>query len=256
MILELDMGNTRSKWRLRQAGQYALENAADNAYNEGVANSLSELLDQFAQLPEPEQLRIASVRKDESVQAVSRWCQDRWSLKPGLAVVSASCSGVSNSYEDPGRMGVDRWLALLAAFNYAKSACIVVDAGTALTIDAVDEAGKHLGGYILPGLSMMLDSLENNTGIRLQKRQFDADVGLGTNTESAVLNGSLALAVALIEKTVSNLKAENSQLLVIMSGGDAPLLQEALPELLDIGVEIHPSLVLDGLALADTVEAN
>ncbi len=242
MILELDIGNSRVKWRLVPGQQT------------GVVASMEELLNDFKELPKPDQVRVASVRRDQSIEAISAWTKSNWALVPQLAVVSAASNGVTNSYQDISRMGVDRWLAMLAGFHRAKSACVIVDGGTALTIDAIDGSGQHLGGYILPGLQLMLDSLEGNTGIRLASREFNLVAELGKNTEHAVLNGALAQVLALVSKVVNDLAESEDKVSVLLSGGDADLLQQALAESAIAG-EICPSLVMDGLEFANLEEA-
>lgn len=241
MILELDIGNSRVKWRVSASQQ------------SGVAASVEELLKEFAQLPKPDSIRIASVRRDQSIEAITTWTESNWNLLPQLAVVSATSHGLTNSYQDISRMGVDRWLAMLAGFHRAQSACVIIDGGTALTIDAIAGSGQHIGGYILPGLQLMLDSLEGNTGIRLASREFSIPAELGNNTEQAVLNGALAQVLALISKVVSDLAESENKVSVLLSGGDADLLQQALSEVAITG-EICPSLVLDGLEFAQFEE--
>ncbi len=107
-------------------------------------------------------------------------------------------AGVTIRYSDPSRLGVDRWLAMLAAHAASTKACLVVDCGTALTIDKLTASGEHCGGYIIPGLALMRRSLEENTRIRLNKEFEAGGVALGHSTDEAVYHGSLAAAVALI----------------------------------------------------------
>ena len=76
---------------------------------------------------------------------------------------TASACGVTNSYRQPRRLGVDRWVAMIGAWSEFESSCLVVDAGTAVTIDAIDDTGQHLGGQILPGVALMARALASNT---------------------------------------------------------------------------------------------
>ena len=256
MIIELDVGNSRIKWRSRSASK---------VLNEGIAATVADLARQFdsgrTSGDTPREVLVASVRDDDSLAQISEWAQSAWQLTPKLAVVSKQASGVINSYDDVSRMGVDRWLAMLAAYQRTQSACIVVDSGTALTIDAISDNGQHLGGYILPGLGLGISAIETNTGIRLQQRDVEAaGLALGNNTESAVLNGVLAQAIALIEKVanqiaIQNLKGQDrNPVHVLLSGGDASTISGALAGNRSLVLESCPSLVLDGLPLAETRE--
>ena len=162
MVIELDVGNSRIKWRVRSE----LELGATL-----TSTTVVDLFSEFSKLSEPAEILVASVRDDASLNEITNWAKTNWGITPKLAVVSEQASGLKNSYADISRMGVDRWLAMLAAYNQSQSACLVVDAGTALTIDAIDGAGQHKGGYILPGLGLGVSALEANTGIRLQQKE-------------------------------------------------------------------------------------
>lgn len=194
--------------------------------------------------------RACSVRADSTLQDVAGWVRQRWDIELRIAQVSTSCGGVTNSYADVSRMGIDRWLAMVAAFSQARGACIVVDAGTALTIDLLNADGNHRGGYILPGLNMMADALEQNTGIKLRDRQFSGRISPGTSTEQAVLQGALASAIALIGDSVASLCSRGTRVSVYISGGDAGHIAEALVPSGEFDLNVAPELVLDGLAIA------
>jgi len=251
MILELDIGNSRVKWR--QLG------ADGKVTNQGVVPGAVE----FQQLTElalkPNAIRACSVRKGETYNEVKDWLETKYGMPAHSAYVKRDWAGVSIQYKDPGRLGVDRWLAMLAAYSSVKGACIVVDAGTALTIDVLAVDGAHQGGYILPGLGLMRASLEQNTAIRLITGPLPASLALGHSTDQAVWHGSLATAVALIEKIARTVSAQRPVHL-LFSGGDADVLVanadfEGLGVSNDrdsrnISYEIVPDLVLDGLCIA------
>lgn len=194
--------------------------------------------------------RACSVRADSTLQDIAGWVHQRWDIELRIARVSASCGGVTNSYADVSRMGIDRWLAMVAAFSQAQGACIVVDAGTALTVDLLNTDGNHGGGFILPGLNMMVDALEQNTGIRLRSREFSGSINPGTSTEEAVLQGALASAIALIGDSIDSLCCSGVKAALYISGGDAELIARALESGREFDMKIAPELVLDGLAIA------
>lgn len=218
-MLLVDQGNTRLKWRVVDAtGRFCGEPGAGDLAALGAA------------LPGVRAARVlvSSVAGREARAGLSAMVRARLGLEAEFLESLPSCEGLVNGYEEPGRLGVDRWLAMLGARAQARGALVVVDAGTALTIDAVDAAGRHLGGYILPGLRMQVAALFSGTadvGVR-----FDVPAaGPGTNTRAAVVNGVALAAVALAERTLVELQerlADTCSLFI--TGGDAELLAPLL----------------------------
>lgn len=244
MILELDVGNTRIKWR--QLGIHS-----GQALQAGAVAGLEELIAMATTLERPEFVRLCSVRADEACEKFRQFSAVTWGLEVQQARVTRSCAGVTNQYEDLSRLGVDRWLAMLAAYNRSHQACLIVDSGTAVTVDAIAGDGLHLGGYIVPGRKLMADSLQNRTRIRILQEPDRITAQPGHGTEAAVLNGALASHVALVERTLNWLRQREPELTLYLAGGDAELLAPEL-DTADSGlkVEMASALVLDGLAYA------
>ena len=159
-------------------------------------------------------------------------------------MVSVMAGGVSCGYKDPATLGVDRWLAMVAAYARYQEALIGVEAGSAVTIDVLRADGYHLGGYILPGIALMRDALWSGT------RQVKADLGENAfidpaiDTEGAVNHGSLLSIIATIEKIVKTYPSR-----LILTGGSA----EAILRHLNIEGDFQPELVLDGLLIDGVV---
>ena len=156
-----------------------------------------------------------------------------------------SSYGVSNAYTSPERLGADRWATLVAAHHLYPGPSCVVDCGTAVTIDAVAGTGEHLGGLILPGLTMMRQALvENTQGIG---RVATGDVSLlARNTDDGVTAGTLYALVAALDRIVADVAAElDGEVALLLTGGDAGML---LPLLQD-SWQHEPDLVLQGLAV-------
>jgi type III pantothenate kinase len=86
-----------------------------------------------------------------------------WGVQPQWAVASAYQCGVRNYYADPTQLGSDRWASLIAAWRIQRQGCIVVSAGTAMTVDALSDTGEFLGGIIVPGLQLMQNALIRGT---------------------------------------------------------------------------------------------
>lgn len=240
MILELDIGNSRIKWRLLDEQTGATSGLA-------FAQDQAALFSELRKLSAPLMVRISSVRGGAVNDAIEQWVDAQWSLPVHIARVNQAVGGVSHQYADQTRLGVDRWLAMLAAVQVAKTACVIIDSGTAITIDVVDKRGLHLGGYITPGLQLMRNSLEQNTGIRLSKLVSPVSIALGNSTDTAVLNGTLAVQVSLINRVVAETLELDTNTRIFFAGGDAELLA-ARSNVKEFN--IAPSLVLDGLAIA------
>ena len=110
-------------------------------------------------------VRVACVANQTITRRIDDWVAQQWQLVPEYAHTQAYYQGLTVAYQDERRLGVDRWLAMLAARQAAAGQGVcVVDCGSALTLDVVDHEGRHLGGYIVPGLAMMESALLNNTG--------------------------------------------------------------------------------------------
>ena len=249
MILELDVGNSRIKWRVLNRDSQA----GDLRAGVLVGGAEDSAVNLFKSMPHDIRLSAARGCCVGSVSLLAelvKGVKERWGLELDVAKVSAQCGGITNSYDEVQRMGVDRWLAMIAAFNRQKRACVVVDAGTALTIDLVADDGRHQGGYILAGLSLAVKALENNTGIALRNRNFSPLSGPGTSTEQAVLGGALNSSVSLILEALGLLRRADSEAIAYLCGGDAELIAQALRSRGEPGFTVEPDLVLDGLTYA------
>lgn len=240
MILDIDAGNTFLKWR------YAV--AAD-----GEVGTIH-LLRRNRETGFPEEWRsgVARVRLGSVSRDVERLALEiaQWTgVEPECARTLRAHGGVKNSYSDPARMGVDRWLAMLAARSRVSGPCCIVDAGTAITLDGLDAEGMHLGGYIVPGLWMMEHALLEGTGQVRVESESDSTRSTepGSSTDAAVRNGTLAMAIAFVERGIDHFRrACGSAPRVIIAGGDAALMQANLR----VESVVVPGLVLDGLAIA------
>ncbi len=157
--------------------------------------------------------------------------------------------GVTNSYRQPRRMGVDRWVAMVGAWAEMQSSCLIVDVGTAVTIDALDDDGVHLGGQIIPGVATMAQSLSSATSdiplVRASAKRVANDLEMfGHNTAAAVREGSQNAVVGAIERAIRTLQSNGYDPTIVLTGGDASRILKSLEETL-----LHrPHLVLQGLA--------
>lgn len=236
MIVDMDIGNTRIKWRLRDAG--------DNLVGSGAVDH-GHWLAAMAALPAAvERVRIASVVGALAAK-VAEQCRQRWRMEPEMAAVCDGAQGLVCGYTEPERLGVDRWLGMLDGWVKYQTGFLVVDAGSALTLDLVDNSGVHRGGYIVPGYEMMKNTLGFNTwGVKVDKT-LQPTLALGTNTSAAVQHGCLGALTGLAELAVRR----HGVGLLLLAGGDGERIAAHL-DLNAVTVVSAPDLVLDGLAIA------
>lgn len=245
MILDIDMGNTRGKWRLRTAGVIHQRGVLD--IKVGVAAGLQDFYFK-ANLAEYkiEKILISSVLDEERNAQLSLFFKEKMAIVVCFAKSTASWNHLKNGYDHPEKLGVDRWLAMIAAVHENHGACIVVDCGTAITVDAIDAEGNHCGGYIAPGFGALHQALFNTTLIPPVQTAYSHSSAPGLNTAAAIENARLAMLSGLIVEAERALLATSngSQPLLIATGGDAIQVQKNRPDAL-----LKPELVLDGLAL-------
>ncbi|HMB73548.1 MAG TPA: type III pantothenate kinase, partial [Gammaproteobacteria bacterium] len=176
-------------------------------------------------------------------------------VTPWFAHSRAAACGVRSAYMQPHTLGVDRWAAIVAGFRRGRASApgepvCVVDAGTALTIDAISASGEHQGGLILPGLRLLREALLAAAADIDSTTQEPSAAPPGfsvfaRSTEQALANsGSLACAAA-VDRCARTLSAQGGAPYVVLCGGDAA----ALAPWLETRAQICPNLVFEGLAM-------
>jgi type III pantothenate kinase len=203
MRLLIDAGNTRIKWTL--AADEDLGPVGNLPNNQG-----SELAQCLAHLPEVQQVWVSNVAGERVAQQIRAACAVRgWPLQ--LITAQAAQCGVSNAYAQPGQLGSDRWAALIAAWHLLGRAALVVNCGTATTIDALSAQGMFLGGLILPGVELMQRSV---IGATAQLQPADAEyAAFPKNTADAMYSGAVQASCGAIQRQH-----------VLLAEGDAPVL--------------------------------
>jgi type III pantothenate kinase len=230
VILLLDIGNTRFKWatwdgtRLAPGGALTHGGAAAAAFY-----SLA--------LPKAKAVWVSCVL-DVSMQGdLAGKITEHFGYTPRFARVENGRGGLRVAYAEAKKLGVDRWLCMQALWAQQKQAFCVASAGTALTFDAVDDGGQHLGGLIGPGLLTAQKAVLNST-------QFEASVqtsytgGLGRDTDACVRQGALHACAGMIQRAARLGSGAH-----VITGGDAAVL---LPHL-GGDWDWRPDLVMEGL---------
>jgi len=229
--LLIDVGNSRLKWAYAEPDQLGPVTALGH---DGTPAATLSAIDG----PAPTTVWVANVTGAVHRAALAEAIQARYGLVAHFAATQAECGGLRVAYTDAARLGVDRWLALLAAWNQHGAAC-VASCGTALTFDAVDQNGQHLGGVIAPGLLTAQQAVLGATRFPSRGPDDDYVAGLGTDTEACVRQGALHACAGLVER----LAARHTGTPLLLTGGDA----ERLRPHLGGDVSVVPDLVLQGL---------
>jgi type III pantothenate kinase len=247
MNLLIDIGNTRIKWATLVDG--AFEVSGELVHRGQDPNGVLGFLGQFD--AKPDSVRVANVAGAAMGQAITDAVYARWNLAIEFAKTQASAGPVRNGYHDYRQMGVDRWLAILAAFERYHQPVCVVDVGTAVTIDQVDGAGVHLGGLIVPGLDLMRRALISDTGdieswvgARSEGGETE-NLILGRSTAEAIGGGGLTAICGLIERCEERLSSQYGDSVLVLTGGDAGRIMPKISTQLDH----RPLLVLEGLVI-------
>ena len=239
MILDIDLGNTRLKWRLSDPLKPVTPTTSIAIRS---AQSLPPI-----DPPEPiTRIRIATVRGPATEAALVSWARSRFGVDPEFARSSVSHAGLTNGYTTPNLLGVDRWLALLATWTDGGGPAVVFDFGSAITVDAVSADGSHLGGCIAPGIMMMQKGLLEGTDLVRFRPSDTSHIIASRNTSDAVSTGVLAAAVGFANELWSGLRECSGATFATITGGDA---QVVAPHL-RFPLVRRPDLVLDGLSVA------
>jgi len=236
--LEIDIGNTRAKWRLAALGLSGSLPSSALLSAEGLPSEWQGL--------SPREVRLVSVLAEAATESVIASVQRLFACDVHRAYSSPAAAGVINGYAEANRLGVDRWLALLAACQSVRGDLVVVDAGSAITLDLVRGDGRHLGGYILPGVVRQVQSLSSGTGrVQVDAHSLAPRLVAGHSTDTCVA-AAVTAAIAGLCVSAQQALPEASWCL---TGGDANWLMVICAER-RLAYEYYPDLVLDGLALA------
>lgn len=227
----LDAGNSSVKWAAVEDGRWDAQGRCD--YDDLAALA--------PQLTTASMCYVASVANSAREHAIATLLDEAGTAATWLKA-EASFGGVRNHYRDPGQLGVDRWMGLVAARSRTTQAALVVSVGTAMTVDALSASGDFLGGIIVPGMALMRQSLDRGT----------ARVAVGDGgwrpfplcTADAVESGIVAALCGAIEQQYARLVtlAAATPACLVTGGDAAPILPR-----LEVAAEYVAALVLEGI---------
>ena len=245
MILVVDIGNSRIKWAC--VAERGLREPTEIAHGHAPGAALRSMAEA---LPgRIGRVVAANVAGDDFGSAFTQFAEQRWDVTPEFVLPATEAHGLRCGYADPSRLGADRWVALVAAYRLAGGAACVIDAGTAVTLDAVDARGLHLGGLILAGPGIITTALDRQTsGIGETRGRPEPGRGievLGASTDEAVAKGAMLSLAGALDRALSAVAAElQVHPEVYLTGGDAA----QLAIWLEAETEFRQYLVLEGLA--------
>ena len=243
-FLAIDVGNTRLKWAQYASPQPGAVLLAQGAVLLETIDSLAET--DWKALPPPSSM-LGCVVAGEGVKRRVEEQLEIWDLEPRWVVSSREACGVSNGYDHPNRLGVDRWVAMIGARHRVLAQggprpALVVMVGTAVTVDAIDVQGHFLGGLILPGFGLMLRALEMGTaGLKAPTGEA---VDFPTNTSDALMSGGADALAGAVERMHRKLRERTGQEpALIMTGGAAV----KLAPITQLPFETVDTLIFEGL---------
>lgn len=210
MKLLLDAGNTRIKWALTNDEKWE----EIGIISADCSNELVRLIEKRKAVTQIWASNVAGDKVERDILALGI-------SETNIIQPQQTCCGVKNGYENPMQLGSDRWLALIAAWALLGKKCLVVNSGTATTIDALSENGEFIGGLILPGLETMKKSLELSTfSLKTSHGNFQE---FPRCTDDAVMSGTIQATCGAIDRQRTMLGNQDTP--IIISGGAAHLLE-------------------------------
>jgi len=232
--LLIDIGNTRIKLACQDDGDIrSLPSTERSDWGHEPAMRVSAACEGFREV------LVATVSRQRDEEIIHS-LETNWGIEPAIIDTCRQSSLIDCAYEREYELGVDRWLAMIAAHKHSEQSVCVVDAGTAITIDAVSSGGRHLGGIILPGLAFMMKYFRDDLGLSV--REISPRFTLGASTQQCI-DAGFSMAIRAAVHTVMTMF--QSPPCVWVTGGDGEHVRRILP----FESRFEPLLVLQGLVL-------
>jgi type III pantothenate kinase len=237
--LHVDLGNSRGKWRLLHANHIVSQGTVEPESGRGLPNL--QLFD--IKVIYPIQVTLASVA-DAAIEAHLRTSlREQFDCVIETLYTPLHAMGMINAYADHSRLGIDRWLAMLAAWHPCQADVVMVDAGSALTLDVVAANGQHQGGVIIPGANLSERALLEKTGKVRFEENVEHELLLGHSTAECVRYGIAHSQLGALESIAKRFDLGNYQWFFAGGAGDW------LMQRMDVEGVLAPDLVLDGIGL-------
>ena len=246
-FIALDVGNTRLKWALYDSPRTDAVLLSQGAV---FLENIDRLADEDWKALPPAKRMLGCVVAGDALRRRVDEQLELWDLTPSWVVPSAFEAGLHNGYDHPSRLGADRWVAMVGALARMRHQTqggkprpmVVVMVGTAVTVEAIDDQGHFLGGFILPGHGIMLRALESGTaGLRVPTGEVTE---FPTNTSDALTSGGTFAIAGAVERMVQHVRARcGAEPLCYMTGGAGWKMAPSM----SVQFELVESLIFDGL---------
>ena len=260
LYLLFDVGNTRLKWAAVESSKHPSDRQKKLwAYSGSISSNAlqssqakAELANYIAKtLPKPDAIGFCCVAGSQAITNLKllfpQWSEIAWQQLHG----ESHFTGMRPLYQDPTKLGAGRWAALFGARALSKSNTLIINSGTATTIDLLGSNGVHYGGWILPGLSLMQTSLQSQTAQLPLAERHDGLFGFGINTNDAIINGCDAAQIGAIVQAIQISKKLNCPIEKIwLDGGNAKILEQIIAQSqaeFALNAEATEGLVLRGV---------
>ena len=240
MFLLIDIGNTKTKWMLR-------DHSGINKYDSFLTEDIDQ--DHFEFDEKIRKIVISNVAGFEK-EAILKIKLKNFSCPIEFIKTHKKLNYLINNYQDTTQLGTDRWLSALSVSHDIKKTAVIVSIGTAVTIDYLsydEKKSQHTfeGGVILPGLHLTKNALKNNTA---DLKSTDGVVQIPPiNTANAIQSGFIVSVLGNIKSLFDLACSQSSDVTIILSGGDADLINQHMNEDLKKYISIKKDLVLEGL---------
>lgn len=223
MIALLDVGNTRAKYCIvnegqRDSPQVVLTKELTDCFLSNNFKGISKII-------------VASVSDDKITDAISIWCKSN-QVDFKQIVSEKRKNTVVNAYTIPSQLGVDRWLTLIAVADlFPNRNVLIIDTGTATTLDFLLSDGVHQGGWILAGIQTLVTSvLENTKQVKVNNLET-ASIAFGLNTSENVHNAAWASTTGIIDSAITQIQKQGYILdCIVITGGNGRLLSSLLTQ--------------------------
>ncbi|MBF0316679.1 MAG: type III pantothenate kinase [Nitrospirae bacterium] len=240
MPVVADIGNTRTKLGLFHSGNLKR--------NMPLTDICKDVIEVFVGSDDIDAVVISSV-VPSSTQRLIDTLKELTPIPP-LLITHTSDTGLTLAVEHPQRLGTDRLVVAAYAYHHFGAAVAVVDLGTVTTISIVDNGGRFLGGALIPGIGMMLDSLNRRTALlphvgpeTLAELAKDL-LPIGNNTHKAIASGTILATAGAVQHIIGEAQIRlGYRVKIVLTGGNSTLIVPFLNEA-DI---VDPNLSLKGL---------
>lgn len=216
MMLLIDIGNSRTKYVSLVDGKLSDPSQLNNtdftsAYFDKHFRQVSRVV-------------VANVAKSGLTSALSTWCQSH-QVKFTQVHSERQKDVLTSAYQDPSLLGIDRWLALLGATRlYPEKNVLIIDAGTATTVDFLDEHGQHQGGWILAGINVLLTSILSHSTLVHAENEAEPCLLFGKSTSDNVHNACWAATIGLIHQAIKQAQKYGELDQILVTGGNGKAL--------------------------------